>query len=195
MVSGGARFRRGALAACAIAVVVIVTAVIVCWPGSESASPATVVAQQFPDIDRAVLSAGRSRVLDVLEVQFKQQSAGEMFSEGAAEPWCADFVSWVMHRAGLSLRNPNSGSWRIPGVYTMQEYYASVHRLAPASSTPRPGDVMLWGPDSPMGLHVNIVIAAVGATVTTVGGNEGGIRIRRTEVAADLHLLGYGRLD
>jgi hypothetical protein len=118
-----------------------------------------------------------------------------MFSEGTAEPWCADFVSWVMHQAGFSLDNPNSGSWRIPDVYTMQEYYGSVSRLTPAHGTPRPGDVMLWGPGSPMGLHANIVIAAVGTTVTTVGGNEGGIRIRRTEVGSDLHLLGYGSLD
>jgi hypothetical protein len=54
---------------------------------------------------------------------------------------------------------------------------------------------MFWGPDSSTGPRVNIVIAAVGATVTTVGGNEGGIRIRRTDVDIDLHLLGYGRLD
>jgi hypothetical protein len=100
-----------------------------------------------------------------------------------------------MHQAGFSLDNPNSGSWRIPGVYTMQEYYASVNRLTPANGTPRPGDVMLGGAGSPMGLHANIVIAAVGTTVTTVGGNEGGIRIRRTEVGSDLHLLGYGSLD
>jgi hypothetical protein len=59
-------------------------------------------------------------------------------------------------------------------VYTLQEFYASVNRLAPAGSTPRPGDVMLWGPDGPMGLHANIVIAAVDGTV---------------------HLLGYGGLD
>jgi hypothetical protein len=189
------RFRRGTLAVSVAAVVVAVTAVIVCWPDSESTAPATVGTQQFPDIDRAGLSAGRSRVLDVLKVEFERQPPGEMFSEGTAEPWCADFVSWVMHRAGVSLRNPNSGSWRIPGVYTMQDYYGSVNRLAPASSTPQPGDVMLWGPNSPMGLHANIVIAAVGATVTTVGGNEGGIQIRRSEVGADLHLLGYGRLD
>jgi CHAP domain len=195
MVSGGARRRRGALVVGAVAVVVAITAVIMCWPDSQLVAPEGTAAQQFPDIDRAGLSTGRSRVLDVLKVQFERQPPGEMFSEGAAEPWCADFVSWVMHRAGVSLRNPNSGSWRIPGVYTMQEYYASVNRLAPASSTPRPGDVMLWGPDSPMGLHANIVIAAVGATVTTVGGNEGGIRIRRSEVGADLHLLGYGRPD
>jgi hypothetical protein len=61
-----------------------------------------------------------------------------MFSEGTAEPWCADFVSWVMHQAGFSLDNPNSGSWRIPDVYTMQEYYGSVSRLTPPTARPGP---------------------------------------------------------
>jgi hypothetical protein len=57
----------------------------------------------------------------------------------------------------------------------MQEYFASVNRLTPANGTPRPGDVM--------------------TAVTTVGGNEGGIRIRWTEVGTDLRLLSYGSLD
>jgi hypothetical protein len=81
-----------------------------------------------------------------VKVQFERQPP-EVFSEGTAEPWCADFVSWVMYQAGFSLDNPDSGSWRIPGVG-----------------------------------H-------------TVGGNEGAIRIRRSDVGSDLHLLGYGSLD
>jgi hypothetical protein len=118
-----------------------------------------------------------------------------MFAEGDDEPWCAAFVSWVMREAHAPLSNPNSGSWRIPGVYTMQEYYSAVNRLEPAGYQPRFGDVVLWGPDSPMGLHANIVVATEGPIVTTVGGNEeGGIRLRRNEFRADSHLLGFGRL-
>ena len=48
---------------------------------------------------------------------------------GVEEPWCADFVSWIMREAGLPLSNPNSGHWRIPGVYTWQEYYQSQSRF------------------------------------------------------------------
>lgn len=134
------------------------------------------------------------RILDILKAQFDAQPSGETFSEGVAEPWCADFVSWVMRAAGATLHNPNSGSWRIPGVYTMVDYYTRADRLAPATSTPTLGDVALWGPGSPMGLHANIVVAADGALVTTLGGNEDGISVRRTMIDAGSHLLGYGRL-
>lgn len=152
------------------------------------------VAERFPSIDRSALTATQLRVLDVAKAQFEAQPAALTFSEGVNEPWCADFVSWVMAHSGVPLSNPNSGSWRIPGVYTMQEYFTASGRLASGSDTPEPGDVALWGPDSPMGLHANIVVAVDGATVTTVGGNEGGIDVRRVAVGAGSHLLGFGRL-
>lgn len=157
-------------------------------------SPVAATVRRFPDIDRSALSAEQLRILDILKAQFDAQPAGATCSEGVAEPWCADFVSWVMRSAGAPRSNPNSGSWRIPGVYTMVDYYTYANRLAPATSTPIPGDVALWGPGSPLGLHANIVVAADGPLVTTVGGNEGGIRVRRTMIGADSHLLGYGRL-
>jgi hypothetical protein len=81
-------------------------------------------------------------------------------------------------------------------VYTLQEYYQSVGRFRPADDyTPQLGDVVLWGPDSPMGLHANTVVAADATTITTVGGNEGGISVRRTAVGPESHLLGFGRLQ
>jgi CHAP domain len=151
-------------------------------------------AQRFPPVDRAALSSRQLRVIDGLHAQFDAQSPGETYAEGSTEPWCADFVSWVMNQAGTPLENPNSGSWRIPGVYTMQQYYQSVGRFEPPGFQPRPGDVVLWGEHSPMGLHANVVVAVDGTTLTTVGGNEGGIRVRTTYVGPDTGLLGYGRL-
>lgn len=158
---------------------------------SMGLSPAV---ERFPNIDRSALTATQVRVLDVAKAQFDTQPAALTFSEGVEEPWCADFVSWVMAQAGAPLHNPNSGSWRIPGVYTMQEYFTAAGRFSPGPTTPQPGDVVLWGPGSPMGLHANIVVAVEGADVTTVGGNEGGIHVRRAAIGPDSHLLGYGRL-
>jgi hypothetical protein len=171
-------------------------AALLSWPahppaprGAESSQ-----VQRFPPVDRAALSPAALRVIDVLDTQFDEQSPGETYAEGSTEPWCADFVSWVMKQAGTPLENPDSGSWRIPGVYTMQEYYQSVGRFEPPGFRPRPGDVVLWGEHSPMGLHANVVVAVEGTAVTTVGGNEGGIRVRTTDVGPDTGLLGYGRL-
>lgn len=149
----------------------------------------------FPVLDRTTLTPVQNRVLDIVEAQWRAQPAAATFSEGTTEPWCADFVSWVMREAGVALRNPNSGSWRIPGVYTLQETYQATDRFAPAAQhRAQPGDVVLWGPDSPMGLHANIVVAADGAWVTTVGGNEGGIALRRSSIDEMTGLLGYGKL-
>jgi hypothetical protein len=187
------RSLRLSIGAVAVALVVAtgIAALVLQRPGVGS-SPA---AERFPGFDRSALTVRQLRVMDVLKAQFETQPPGDTFSEGVDEPWCADFVSWVMAQAGVPLRNPNGGSWRIPGVYTMQEYYSGVGRLAPAGGVPRPGDVALWGPDSPMGLHANIVVAIDGTTLTTVGGNEGGIHVRRSAIGPDTHLLGYGRLD
>jgi hypothetical protein len=43
-----------------------------------------------------------------------------------------------MRQAGTSLNKPNSGSWRIPGVYTLQEYYQSVGRFEAPDFQPPP---------------------------------------------------------
>src|SRR4051812_46030737 len=84
-------------------------------------APTKVVeSQQFPAIDRAALAEPQRRVVDELQEQFDAPQPGTYYAEGADEPWCADFVSWVMNAAGQPLQNPNSGAWRIPGVYTMQ---------------------------------------------------------------------------
>ena len=191
--------RRALWIAGAVAAVVVVAVVglaalfartdVATPPAAETAQP-----QPFPQIDRAALSPTQLRVIDDLHAQFDAQSPGETYSEGVTEPWCADFVSWVMKQAGTPLQNPNSGSWRIPGVYTMQEYYQSAGRFEPPGFQPRPGDVVLWGEHSPMGLHANVVVAVDGAQLSTVGGNEGGIRVRTATVGPDTGLLGFGRL-
>lgn len=148
----------------------------------------------FPAVDRAALSDAQLRVVDVLRAQYDAQRPGPSYSEGADEPWCANFVSWVMREAGVALANPNSGWWRIPGVYTLQEYYEAAGRFAPPGYVPAPGDVVLYGPESSLGLHANVVVAVDGATLVTVGGNEaGGIRVGRYD-ASQGGLLGFGRL-
>jgi hypothetical protein len=192
--------RRGvrtgwAVAAVAAVIVVAAAALLTRHPHPPAPGRAeSAQVQRFPPVDRAALSPAQLRVIDGLHTQFDAQSPGETYAEGSAEPWCADFVSWVMKQAGTPLENANSGSWRIPGVYTMQEYYQSVGRFEPPGFQPRPGDVVLWGEHSPMGLHANVVVAVEGSAVTTVGGNEGGIRVRTTDVGPDIGLLGYGRL-
>ncbi|MEV0468157.1 CHAP domain-containing protein [Nocardia tengchongensis] len=154
----------------------------------------------FPAIDSTGLTAAQNRVVDVLRQQFDEQSGRDKYSEGIAEPWCADFVSWVMRAAGQPLHNPNSGSWRIPGVYTLEEYYRGQHRFEEANGgyLPHVGDVVLYSDSSVFHQHTNIVIAVDSDTIATVGGNEagesGGVAIHEFRPSGTTGLVGFGRL-
>ncbi len=151
----------------------------------------------FPRLDRSDLSPVRKSLVDVLEREFAHPRSGPDYAEGAREPWCADFVSWVMREAGVPLANPNSGSWRIPGVYTLQEYYRGVGRFVPidADYLPSTGDVLLYDAPGPFGQHTNLVLTAANGTVTTIGGNENGtVRIHRFRLSEVPGAVGFGRL-
>ncbi|GAB4588666.1 hypothetical protein Ntsu_64980 [Nocardia sp. IFM 10818] len=124
------------------------------------------------------------------------QNSGTKYSEGVDEPWCADFVSWVMREAGRPLANPHSGAWRIPGVYTLEEYYRGEGRFEAWDSGYRPkvGDVVMYTDASPFNQHTNIVIGSDAGTIITVGGNEfGKITIHEYRPDTVSGLVGYGR--
>lgn len=151
--------------------------------------------REFPTVDRAGLDDTQTRILTVAERQFREQHPGTTYSEGIEEAWCADFVSWVMRESGRPLANPNSGSWRIPGVYTLEEYYRGEQRFEGPGYSPRIGDVVMYTAASPFNQHTNIVIDVQGDTITTMGGNEfGKITLHRYRPAEVAGLVGFGRL-
>ncbi|WP_433731895.1 CHAP domain-containing protein [Nocardia sp. CA-129566] len=169
------------------------------WWQHHSTGPAIVGDRltTFPAIDRSALDPTQGRIVSVLEREFDTPGDGVKYAEGVDEPWCADFVSWVLREAGAPLANPNSGSWRIPGVYTLQEYYQGAHRFVPIGSVyrPRTGDVLLYSEKSPFGQHTNMVLVADDTTVTTIGGNEfGEVSIHRFPLAETPGVVGFGRL-
>ncbi len=137
----------------------------------------------------------RARVVDVVREQYEHNPAGTTYSQGVTEPWCADFVSWTMREAGVPLRNPNSGSWRIPGVATLTDHLRDTGRLRPATYRPTPGDIVLYDKPSPMGQHTNVVVAVAGDEITTVGGKErDGVTLRTYRQGSDPGIIGYGVL-
>lgn len=149
----------------------------------------------FPDVDLSGLSTFQRRVVEIARAEWSAPKPGTAYADGVTEQWCADFVSWVMREAGSPLRNPHSGGWRIPGVYSLQTAYQQAGRWAPADAghLPAPGDVLIHGKGSPFGEHTNIVIAYADGQVWTVGGNEGdGIRVSRHALSELTGLLGYG---
>ncbi|MFE0750930.1 CHAP domain-containing protein [Gordonia sp. NPDC058843] len=187
------RGRRLAIAA-ALVVVVVAGAGLVVWRTvPERWLPWDTA--EFPQVDASELTPGQLRIVDAVRHEHAAQRPGTFFSEGTDEPWCANFVSWIMRSAGRPLVNPHSGHWRIPGVYTLQEYYEDADRFETVGDyTPRVGDVVLYDRSSGFGQHTNIVVAVDGDTAVTVGGNEmGRIRVHSLDWRSDGGVVGFGR--
>lgn len=134
-------------------------------------------AQPFPAVPTRDLTPLQKKIITISKQEYARKpvsfdSTVLKYSQNTRESWCADYISWVMKQAGAPLSNPNSGSWRIPGTGTMQDYYTQRHRYVIAGSyRPQVGDVAIYRHNRS---HANIVIAVKGDTMTTVGGNETG---------------------
>lgn len=153
---------------------------------------------QFPDIDTSQLSPIRQKVISLARQEFTANPPGTKYSQGAQEPWCADFISWLFKEAGSPLKNPHTGGWRIPGTFTLREYYQQVGKFKTASSSyiPRPGDVAIYRGSPVFGDHTHLVLKNDDGVLTTVGGNEAGkIRIFVNAKKQYDGLLGYGVID
>lgn len=149
----------------------------------------------FPDIDEATLSATQQQIVRLTRQEFETQPAGVKYSEGESEAWCSDFVSWIMNEAGVPLKNPNSGSWRIPGTYTLLDYYQAKGSFRSVNSgyVPQVGDVAIYRHSPIFGEHTNIVLKNDNGVLTTVGGNENNkIRVTVNTTKDYRGLLGYG---
>lgn len=149
----------------------------------------------FPDVDITALSATQQKIVTISKQEFEAQSPGVKFSEGASEAWCANFVSWVMKEAGAPLENPHTGQWRIPGTFTLQEYYEKIGRFRSVGSdyVPQIGDVAMYRGSPVFGDHANIVLKNDNGVLTTVGGNESNrIRVYENRQRQYDGLLGYG---
>ncbi|UZF54259.1 CHAP domain-containing protein [Gordonia polyisoprenivorans] len=148
----------------------------------------------FPVVDTTTMTASGARIIESVRAEYARNASGTTYSGGVDEPWCADFVSTVMHESGVPLDNPNSGSWRIPGVATLTDYLHSSGRWRGPGHRPQPGDIVIYDKPSPWGQHTNIVVAVNGDEVTTVGGNQppDGVTLHTADLAADPGPQGFG---
>ena len=161
--------------------------------------------QPFPDIDVSAATPVQARLVELARAEYakRPRSYDEtvmVYTAGVREPWCADFISWIMREAGAPLVNPHSGGWRIPGVLTLREYYQDQNRYQPAGEyRPQLGDVAIFvgknTADPFSGQHTSLVLAVDGDTMTTIGGNERGrLRVSTQSIkAGEKGLVGFGR--
>lgn len=161
--------------------------------------------QPFPQIDETNLSVAQKNIIQISRTEYAKKPVSYdehvlKYSNGNQEPWCADYLSWVMREAGAPLANPNSGGWRIPGVLTLREYYKSNNRFKDAREyTPRVGDAAIFVNTTSFNTskqHTSIVLKVEGDQVTTIGGNEQGrLRVKTHQlVYGEKGLVGFGTL-
>lgn len=160
----------------------------------------------FPQIDESSLSDTQKKIIAISRQEYDKKPMSYdqnvlKYSNGVVEPWCADYVSWVMREVGSPLANPNSGGWRIPGVLTLREYYRDNNRFKDAREyKPQVGDVVIYVNTTSFNTsrqHTGIVLKVDGDKVTTIGGNERG-RLRVTTqnlTYGTKGLVGYGTLQ
>lgn len=153
--------------------------------------------ERFPNVDEASLNPAQAKIVSILRAEFYAKPAGTKYSQGVAEPWCADFVSWVMDQAGMPLTNPNSGGWRIPGTMTLRDYFkqkGNWHAYG-TGYVPKAGDIAIYDGNGPNGQHTNFVVQYTGGNIVTVGGNEAGaIHVQQQPLNDDLKVIGFGAL-
>ena len=175
-----------------IAAIVLVIAVITFFRSSYSFDYRAERNGNIPDY--SALSTTRQDILRVVEQEFNKPGDMLRYSDGVKEPWCADFVSWVYLEADHPFENPNSGSWRIPGTHTLQEYFKKHDRWHEYDSElPQPGDVVIYR-QGIFGEHTNIVVATDFDEIVTVGGNENGkIMMHRISYSDTRYgIIGFG---
>lgn len=108
---------------------------------------------------------------------------------GMDYPWCAVFVAWVAHTAGVASLYPKTA-----GCATAVNWFKSRKRF---SSYPAVGAQVFFGPGG--GTHTGLVIAYDSTHITTVEGNtnasggaEGDGVYRKTRRRRDAYVYGYG---
>lgn len=160
----------------------------------------------FPTINTSSFTASQQRMLSLMKEEYEKQPTSYdtnvlVYTEGFKESWCADFVSWVRFEVGKPLINPETGYWRIPGVQSLRDYYASSDAyFFVGTYTPKFGDVAFYFGETPDGTnreHVAFILEVRGDTIVTLGGNEtskGLLQIRSNKlIDGERGLNGFGK--
>jgi hypothetical protein len=98
-----------------------------------------------------------------------------VFTDGNAEPWCADFVSWVLKETGRPFTGGASGGWRLAWTPDIRAWFSVRGRYRTRTvAQPEPGDVIWFGRG-----HVGFVRRVQGERLETIEGNAGdAVRLR-----------------
>ena len=103
-------------------------------------------------------------------VTFRRAVTGHGENPYSAEPWCADFVSWVYRRAGVPIGFGGTGSDYVPELVAWGKVTGR-WRNARSKYHPLPGDLIVYRAGGSRYGHIGMVAKVGGGRVTTVEGN------------------------
>src|SRR5438067_5874429 len=147
---------------------------------AQTGSPAAAPPTSFANVLAAASTSSGSSVVAAAESQVGVTEQPPGSNDGpqiatyrsavagaqAGEPWCAYFASWAAAQAGTPL-GPNGQG--LGSVSEVTSWASSTGKLLPASATPAPGDLILFGTE-----HVGIVESVnADGSLTTIEGNSG----------------------
>ena len=112
-------------------------------------------------------------------------------TDGHAEAWCADFVSFAYWRSGQPLTGGLSGGWRIAGALALRGWFVARGRWTRAVRAAGSRATPSTSPGTTSGL----VRRVVGGVLETIEGNAAdAVRLRRYPAwRDDVRIDGFGR--
>ena len=137
----------------------VLAAATVAQPAAATGSPGDIVAAARGEIGQTEQPPGSNDSPRI--AVYRSAVAGAQ----AGDPWCAYFVSWAAAQAGMPLGDNGAGIGSVAGI---TDWASRNGRLLPASATPQPGDLILFGTE-----HVGIVESvSPDGSLTTIEGNH-----------------------
>ena len=123
-------------------------------------------------------------------VNFRRAVVGPGENPRAAEPWCADFVSWAWRRAGVPIGFNGAGSDYVPELVAWARLQRS-WRWARDGYAPRTGDLIVYASGGSRRGHIGMVVKVQGGRVHTVEGNLRDRVMRRSLKPWDPSVTGF----
>lgn len=103
-------------------------------------------------------------------VRYRRAVRGAGENPRAAEPWCADFVSWAWRRAGVPIGFGGLGSDYVPELVGWARFSGRWH-AARSGYRPRPGDLVVYRAGGSRRGHIGMVVKLRGGRLHTIEGN------------------------
>lgn len=109
----------------------------------------------------------------------------------SAEPWCADFVSWVWRGAGVPIGFGGRGSDYVPELVLWARLTGRWHASDRGGYRPLRGDLIVYRDGEGRKGHVGLVVRYNGSRLRTVEGNYRDRVSRRSVRLSDRSIIGF----